>query len=293
MRGAGNRRGTAFVIGGVAALAAGGGAAAAMAGGLGATSATTGSTGPMAFVSTTTSATQPLPAASAVDQAAAAMATADVVSSQATVPSDIVSAQAGSPPADAQPLPGSPALPALYITVKIPSLENGEAVEPLWEADLLEGAAVELAGSSASLEADVGYIYFDGKLPHGTVIPDIGGGMGDIARGQQFAGSQDSDLTIEDSIDSTVAAYGLTLDNLTIYHVLGTAPAVIVTEPDITKIASSYGSLVDDLFGSPPRYQGYYLEIRGPDGSPYIRRSVSFVTGAGRLWRDPSMDGAG
>lgn len=268
------------LAGAILAGLAGGGAAVAAARTANGTNPPT--TGPMAFVSTTASTATPLSPAAAVDQAMAMMGNGDVGS--VTV---------GSPPSDAPPLAGNPVVPALYVTVKVPSLENGEPVEPFWQADLVEGAVIELAGTSPSLEEDVGDVYFSAELPDGRLEQNVSAGMGDIARGQQFAGANDSDAAIRSSIDDVVARYGLTLDSLKIFRVLGAAPAVVVTTSDVSTLAASYQSLVADLFGDPPRYQGFYLEIRGPDGKTYVRRSVSYVTGAGRLWVDPSVDGAG
>ena len=240
------------------------------------------SSGPEAFVSTTSSAAEPISASSALSQVKASMAG-----------SDVASAQIGAPPSDMPSSATSAAVPALYVTVKIPSLENGDTVEPFWEADLLQGAVVELAGSSASLKNDIGYVGFSGQLPDGTVIPNLGGGMGDIARGEQFAGSNDSDAAVRNAIDQAAAAHGFTVDSVSVFHVNGTAPAVVLTAPDISSVAANYQTLTDDLFGATPRYQGYYLEIRGAGGRPYVRRSVSFVTGSGRFWVDPSLDGTG
>jgi hypothetical protein len=274
-----SKRRLALTIGLAIALAGAGGAAGAS---LLATSSSSPSS-PIAYVPTTTGATSsPLPGSSAVRQALSAIGA-----------SDIVSAQVGSPPSDVPSQNASSAIPALYVTVKIPGLGPGEALESLWEADLLEGSIVRLAGSSASVENDIGYVSYDGQLPDGTTVPDMGGGIGDVASGQQFVSAGESDAAVQISIDQTVATYGLTLDSLTIFHAPSPAPAVVVTAPDIAKVAANYQSLVNDLFGSTPRYVGYYLEIRGPDSKTYVRSSTSFLTGSGRLWLDPSVDGTG
>jgi hypothetical protein len=141
---------------------------------------------PMTFVPSTSPPAAPLAPRAALRAVAASMAG-----------SQIASARIGTPPSGAPSSSSKSAVPALYVTAKIPSLSNGEDVEPLWEADVLEGAVVELAGSSKSLENDVGWVRFSGRLPDGTFVPNVGGGMGDVARGQQFAGARDGYATIE------------------------------------------------------------------------------------------------
>jgi hypothetical protein len=78
---------------------------------------------------------------------------------------------------------------------------------------------------------------------------------------------------------------------VTIFHAWDAAPAVVLTASDIAIVAAKFQSLEDALFGSRPRYEGYYLEIRRENGRPLVRRSVSYLTGAGRVWIDPSFHG--
>lgn len=78
---------------------------------------------------------------------------------------------------------------------------------------------------------------------------------------------------------------------MTVLHTqpFGAAPAEVFSAPNPSAVRAKYGSLVAALFGSTRRYQGYYIEIRGSNQKPYIRRSVSFVTGSGRLWESQSL----
>jgi hypothetical protein len=178
----------------------------------------------------------------------------------------------------------------LYVRVRIPSGTKGAGgTEAVWQAQLLVGAVVELAGSSRSLQSDIGYIQFSGQRPDGTVIRDLGGGMGYVARGQHFAGLNDTTVAIRKSVEAGASALGLTVDEVTVFRALGAAPAVVLTAPDIRAAAANLSLLEEKLFGSTPRYEGYYLEIRGKDGKPGVFRSVSYLTGAGALWIDPSL----
>lgn len=244
---------------------------------------TTGPSPPLAYVPTTegTADASPESPSSAVAQALSAMAD-----------TDIVSASTGRPPADVPTRNPPPAVPGLYVTVSVPDLQNADAMEPLWEADLLEGAVVEEAGSSSSLARDIGYVQIDADLPDGKTIPNAGGAQGNIARGQVFAGATDSDSQVATAVADVATTYGLTVTSLKIFHELGDAPALVLTTPNFAAVAPQYNSLVNSLFGSSPRYQAWYLEIRGSDGTPDLRSSASFVTGTSRFWVNPSVDGA-
>jgi len=238
--------------------------------------------GPIAFVSTVSS-SPPIAASAALHRVVDSLKRSDIVSARIDM-----SAGHGVPSVE------NAAVPALYVRVKIPGTKGADMMEALWQAELLTGAVVQLAGSHRSLQNDVGYIYFSGQFPDGKVFPGgLGGAMGYIARGQQFAGSNDTDAEIRDSIDRRASALGLTVDNVTIFRALGAAPAVVLTAPDIRAAAANYESLAEKLFGSTPRYEGYYLEIRGKDGKPYVWRSISYLTGVGSTWIDPSIGGQG
>jgi type IV secretory pathway VirB2 component (pilin) len=182
------------------------------------------------------------------------------------------------------------AVPALSVRAKIPSGHDGESTEALWQANLLTGAVVELAGSSPWLEDDIGYINYTAQVPNGKVVRDLGGGMGaDAARGQRFAGSNDTAAEVRDYIERHASRLGLTVDSVTVFHALGAAPAVVLTVPSVQKAIANGGAWQDELFGSPPRYEGYYLELRRKTGKPFARRGYSFLTGDGLLWIDPSL----
>jgi hypothetical protein len=194
-----------------------------------------------------------------------------------------------------QPPAGPPAreragLPWLYATVKVPDLHNGLDIEPLWEADLLEGAVVERSGSSSDLRDDLGGATFAAELPDGTVVPDLSGGIGDVARGQAF--SNDNPAAIKASISTTLASYGLKLVGIRVLHALGPAPAVVASTSDPRSAAAKVVELEHALFGLPPRYEGYYLELRDSNRNAFVRASASFRTGAGRFWVDPAYAAA-
>lgn len=205
----------------------------------------------------------------------------------------IVSARIGTPPDWWARSAGSRkvAVPAVYVRVRYPrgGGARGPWVKPLWETDLLVGAVAELAGKSQQQDHNIGYIRVSARLPDGTVARDLAGGIGPLARRQQFRGSKDSDATIRHSVERVASAFGLAVDTVTVFRAVGAAPAVVLTAPHPAAVAAQFHRLEDALFGSPRRYEGYYLEIRRENGKAYIWRSFSSLTGTGRLWLDPSL----
>ena len=76
-----------------------------------------------------------------------------------------------------------------------------------------------------------------------------------------------------------------------VFHALGAAPAVVLTAPNGRAAVAHYHVWEEKLFGSPPRYEGYYYEIRGRDGKPYVEGSESFLTAVSQQWINPSFGG--
>jgi len=238
---------------------------------------------PIAWVSTVTS-PPPIAASVALRRVIASL-------KGGRVRGDIVSARIGKTPPPDMPSLARAAVPSLSVRVKIPSARPGYATEALWQAYLLVGAVVELAGSHRSLQSDIGSIDFSAQSPDGRVYPNLGGAMGYVARGQRFAGAHNTDAQIRESIERRAVALGLTVDSVTVFRALGAAPAVVLTAPNVRVAAASYESWAERLFGSTPLYEGYYLEIRGKDGKPHVWRFASYLTASGGGFVDPAVSG--
>jgi hypothetical protein len=202
-------------------------------------------------------------------------------------PTAVASATVGGPPAG-PPQQNRAGMPWLYESVRVPSLENGEQILPLWEADLIEGATVERSGSSADIYDDFGGATFEAVLPDGTTVTNVASGLGDIARGQQFADSAKSEAQIESEAHASLQRFGLSAVSVRVLHALGDAVSVIATTTDPVHAAENLGPIINTLFGDPPGYEGYYLEIRDSAGNAIVRTSAAFLTGAGRLWVAPA-----
>lgn len=247
--------------------------------GVGGATGTSGAIGAFAYVPTASS-PPPISARSALRQVVASLKSPVVFSFRSGrvvavrhEPSHLVSVRVGRPPGPVQAY--------LHITVKSPGSKNGGFVEPQWEADLLLGAVAELTAKSWTLQGSA----FDDvreQLPNGKVT-DIGSnGIGELKRGQQFAGANETDTAIRNSVARVASRFGLSVDSVTIFHALGAAPAVVLTAPDISTAMAKSQSLLTALFGSRPRYEGYYIELRTEDGKPYVEKSASYLTGSGR-----------
>lgn len=194
----------------------------------------------------------------------------------------VVSARVGEAPPDS----GAGTLPWLYAIVQVPGMENGLDIEPMWEADLLEGALVDRVGSSQNVRDDFGGATFSAVLPNGSVVPNASGGLGDVVRDQEFSTASDAD--VKSSVAQALNEAGLTLLETMVLHPWGSAPAVIASASNLPAAASGFVPLVKALFGNPPHYEGYYLELRSSaTGDAFVRASASFRTGAGRFWVDP------
>ncbi len=176
-------------------------------------------------------------------------------------------------------------------TVEIPALRDGLDIEPLWEADLAEGVVAEQSATSSNLRDAVAGSTFIAVLPDGKSLGRIGGGMGDVARGQVF--DHQPDAVIRASIERQLARHGLKPLSIEILHPLDAAVAVVARADDGSddQLAEQFTELADDLFGSPPRYEGWYLELDTANGDPIARVSASFRTGSGRTWINPRFEG--
>lgn len=240
-----------------------------------------GSASSRSGVAPITFASRSAPAARTPVPAAAALA--DVLGR--VHPSQLERAELTAPPLEAQ----RGVLPWFHAVIDVPGTTAGEDVAPLWVADLIQGAVAERVGASSDLRDDFGGSSFDVRLPDGKLIPDYGGGMGDITRGQEFSNS--SDATIASNIDAAAAKYGLRVQSLNIYRADTAAPAVVTSTDNPASAAANLSNIEAAMFGDPPTYEGYYIEIRS-GAEAIVRASAAFRTGAGRFWVKPEFAGA-
>jgi hypothetical protein len=169
-------------------------------------------------------------------------------------------------------------------------MADGLDVEPMWEADLIEGVVVDRSGTSHNVHDQFGGSTFDAILPDGTIIPNEDGGLGDVVRGQKFSTAPES--AVRAAILSSLRDVGLTPKAVSVLRPWGPAPAVVASTADPAATLKQLGSIERTLFGDPPTYEGYYFELQDGSGQTIVRASSSFRTGVGRFWIDPKWRGA-
>jgi hypothetical protein len=155
-----------------------------------------------------------------------------------------------------------------------------------WESDLVAGAIADrLAGTPNQVVSTI----IDVQLPDGEIHPDLGGGgMGNVAPNQAFSSSGES--AIRASVTEQLAQSHLDLVSLDVLRAPQAAPAVVVMTDDPLAAAAAASETIRAIFGqNPPKYEGYYLEVRDSAGTPVLIQSAAFRTGAGRLWFAPKV----
>lgn len=194
---------------------------------------------------------------------------------------DVASVAIDHPPVGVIP-PSS--APWMYATVLASSTANGLDIAPLWQADLIEGVVADRATSSNDVIDGISGATFKAQLPDGSLV-DVGSGIGDVAHGQQFSHASSHSVAL--AVADALRAEGLTPVSVKVFRPDGPAPEVIASTTDVTSTATNLVSIIRSVFGNPPTYEGYYLEIRDAQGTAWVRASASFRSGAGRFWIDP------
>jgi hypothetical protein len=176
----------------------------------------------------------------------------------------------------------------LYATVQDDSAGDG-SLHSIWEADVAQGIIADrLAAGSSNLADVVSGSSIEVRADDGSSSP-VTGGAGDIQTGQLFDASGLSDDEIENAIRVTLQQYGLTATSINVLHPLGPAVSVIATVPD-AKDLSDFTIMQMALVGKPVQYEGLYIEVDLPDGSPVVRSTAAYRSGAGRLWIAPGYE---
>jgi hypothetical protein len=185
--------------------------------------------------------------------------------------------------------PNSKAPPGLWLhfTVAVPATDQrtGRAG---WEADLITGAAAE-AFAGPRIGGRISGTTVDGKLPSGEIVPNIDGGMGNIADGQVYSDAVDS--AIEQELKAGIFDSNLTPIEIDILHADQSAPAVVARTDDPKAAATNAADTIERLFGRrPPRYEGYYFEVIDAEGKTVFISTAAFRSGAGGLWLSPAVE---
>jgi hypothetical protein len=203
----------------------------------------------------------------------------------------IMQAEIGPAPGDFEPTDGSVPVPEAfkngawaYFDVSVPS-ESPSAIRAIWEADLVTGALRDAMHANGELlySARTALV-----LPGGKLAQDASGGIGDVAPNQDFPTPE---LTsIASTISGALQQEGAHVEAITVLLADQAAPALIVRAADPASWVEKADSIIASAFGDPPRYEGYYIEVRDNSGDPFFIQSTAFRTGAGHLWVRPGLD---
>lgn len=185
---------------------------------------------------------------------------------------------------------GSRPGPWLYTTFRCDSQANAGCMLGTWESDLLQGAVAELINSdSADLANVIVGSSLTAKLPDGELV-DEGGGAGDVAAGQQFSDKGIDDSAIRDQVTTAVTNLNLSVQSIRVLHPLDPAVAVIAKTSTPDTAVAALAPLLNAVRGAPGqfRFEGVYIEIDGPDGTPLAKSATAYRTTAGRQWTSPT-----
>jgi hypothetical protein len=198
----------------------------------------------------------------------------------------VVAASIDGPPPDYQPNggPGETGKWA-YFTVRASS-ESREAIRAIWEADLVAGVLRDgmLANGEVLFSTRTSLL-----LPDGTTIPNVAGGIGNVSPNEQF--NTPPAKEVPNQIENAASAAGLHVQSIQVLLPAQPAPVVVATIEDPTAVSEEWPALATKIFGQPPTYEGYYLEVRDTEGRPIFIQATDFRIGAGHQW-NPAGGGA-
>lgn len=151
-----------------------------------------------------------------------------------------------------------------------------DASRAQWETDIVAGAVADKLAGTLDKVVSTTIGASDGSHP------ELVGGMGDIVPDQNFSSA--SDTEIRASVLEELAKAHLTLISLDILRASQPAPAVVALTSDPPGAAKAANDTIRSMFGQdPPKYEGYFFDVRDRSGNSIFTQSAAFRTGAGRL----------
>jgi hypothetical protein len=160
-------------------------------------------------------------------------------------------------------------------------------VRPVWEANLVIAALRDEVHATGASDDVIGS-QISGELPSGEVLPNIGGGIGDVVFGQAFSAA--SPAQVQSAIRRNAAALKLRIESIDVLTPLQAAPAVVASTSDLAGVVSNPDGVINALFGGIATYEGEYLELRDSSGSPFFIQASAFRTGVGQRWFRKDVD---
>ncbi len=169
--------------------------------------------------------------------------------------------------------------------VNVASSSGAALMRASWEGCLADGAMSEhLVRDSSNLGTAIqGLVY--ARLPDGS-REEAGGCGSDVAAGQLFGAQADrsTDDQIVASVKQTLGDLGVHVDRVEVLRPLGPAVDVTVTVPDVQDAHSVGDRVFAALHAKPSLYEGVFIEVDGPDGSPVNAGGDATRGGVGGEW---------
>ena len=171
----------------------------------------------------------------------------------------------------------------LHIEVASENQMEGE-----WEATLLAGAVADRTAGRRFLASVikgyiVDYVPSNGSEPTGQRTNEL-----DVA-GERFRPPGD-DNKIKRVTADTLVRFGAQPVSIEVLHPLGAALKVVATIATPEAMNGRLAQLQTALIGTPTQYEGVYLEVRLPDGSPIAKLWTTYRDPVGAQSVRPDLE---
>lgn len=163
-----------------------------------------------------------------------------------------------------------------------------DQMEGQWEATMLAGAVADRTAGKGFLASVIkGYIVdyapSDGSDPTGQPTNEL-----DVA-GERFQPPGD-DNTIKRVTADTLARFDARPVSIDVLHPFDAALKVVATIATPKAMNGRLAQLQTALIGTPTQYEGVYLEVRLPDGTPIAKLWTTYRNVVGSQWVRPDLE---
>ena len=164
-----------------------------------------------------------------------------------------------------------------------------ERMEGEWEAALLVGAVADRTAGDGLLASVIKGLIVDRLAPDGTINSGWEPTKSGVAAGQRFPAPGD-DRHIREVVTAILSQFAMQPVSIEVLHPLDAALKVVATIETLEAMNGRLAQLQSVLTGTPIQYEGVYLEVRLPDGSPIAVLSTAFRTGRGSQSVRPDLE---
>lgn len=180
--------------------------------------------------------------------------------------------------------------PWMTATAHVTSDRPAAAMYGQWQIDLLAGASAELLNVSGQSSLNNVLVGVSPRTvaPGGPATMTSAGRLGAVAAGQQFLSHGLSDAQAVTAVRKAVDQSGARPVSIHVWHPLGKAMSVTIRVKNLAAFRrTGWSTLNQSILESPAEFEGVYLAIQAPDGSPLACFTTSRRFGAGAQWESP------